>query len=249
MTRPRLAVPALVVVLALFPAGRLYGAAGPAPAGGEAGTGLLRVADPEEAAADTLRFRHGDHGAFECAACHATGRPTTRANQAWCAECHHSGAAFARCGDCHASGDLAGQRRVTRILRLSVGEPVRRVLPFDHRVHSSVACRDCHTGMPMAGAVRECGACHEDHHRPDADCTACHTDPAEDAHTTAVHTEGCGGSGCHSGPAAGYGTMQRTRSFCLSCHQEMIGHEEGEVCVTCHLLPDAEGSTDAGDRS
>lgn len=210
---------------------------------GPSGAARAPGADP-----DTIPFRHAQHAEFDCRACHATGGATTSANQAWCAECHHSGAAFERCGDCHAARDVAGLRRVPRTLSLSVGPPKRRELPFDHAVHSSVGCRECHAGTAMPASVAECGACHEPHHRPDADCTACHADPPEDAHTLAVHTDGCGGSGCHAPPAAGYGSMERTRSFCLSCHQEMVGHEEGGLCVDCHFLPGREAGGD-GSRS
>lgn len=197
------------------------------------------------AAQEARPFRHRDHRQVECTACHSSERRHGEVviGAADCFSCHHSAANLeAGCQGCHAPEGPPARRTAVRELQLGVWSAARtRRLPFDHADHREVACMDCHRPPTMA-AARECAECHQEHHRPTADCAACHAEPAGDAHTAAVHLEGCGGAGCHA-PMAGieYGALERTRDFCLSCHQDQRDHEPGERCVRCHLLP--------GDRS
>lgn len=201
-----------------------------------AGPAIWNAASPAPAQQDTVRFRHEDHAELDCVACHATGRPTVRTEQAWCAECHHEGPGFARCGDCHPARALARAYDVSQILRTAAGGLQPRSLPFSHPRHASVECRACHRTGAMPRADRPCADCHAEHHRPEADCMACHRAPPPDAHAVEVHLQGCGGSGCHGEAAEGIEALGRTRSVCLSCHQTERDHEPGESCVRCHVL-------------
>ncbi len=192
-------------------------------------------------------FRHADHPTVECTACHSNrnrhGEVTVR-TQSDCFSCHHSTrtAAAQGCGDCHTPSQLGRVRQVSSTLRMSVGASQRlRALPFDHDEHADLRCVDCHGGGIRQTVQAACSACHEDHHRQSATsaCADCHEEHRADAHTAAVHTDGCTGSGCHT--ERRFDRMARTRQFCTSCHQDMIRHEPAEPCTNCHLVPEPGG--------
>lgn len=190
---------------------------------------------------DRQPFDHETHRDIACSRCHATERRHGEViiGPADCFSCHHTAPVVdAGCVSCHVEGELAGPRTVPREVHLGVwDEPRDRLLPFDHAVHDGVACEECHVGRNLS-ADRACAACHADHHRPEADCLTCHEEARPDAHTLAVHLEGCAGAGCHEPTAEiRYGEMEKTRSFCLSCHQDQKDHEPGERCARCHLVP------------
>src|SRR5690606_31841427 len=155
-----------------------------------------------------------------------------------CRSCHHTGSTAQACSRCHDAAAVAAQRYdVRRAFRPSVGTAENRTFAFDHRQHTGVECARCHVeGLALSAARVACSACHEDHHESSNDCMACHERPAVNAHTTAAHLT-CAGSGCHS--PAPVNASQRTRSLCLSCHQDMTDHQPGRRCVNCHALPAA----------
>ena len=187
-------------------------------------------------------FEHASHAAIACTDCHSFdtthGAITARAERG-CMECHHTSPVVDRgCEACHAGGPAPGA--VTMAIRLGVWSAARtREVRFDHDEHADVACATCHTGEIERAASTACAACHSEHHSPDADCALCHAPPPADAHSIAVHSEGCAGSGCHEDRAIP--ALARTRPFCLSCHQDLGDHEPGRNCAACHQVPDAGG--------
>lgn len=200
---------------------------------------------PDAAATMTRQeaFTHRQHATVECTACHSNrtrhGEVTVR-TQSECFECHHATrtAGAQGCGGCHSQAELGRVRQVSAPLRMTVWDAERvRALPFDHDAHGNLRCVDCHGGGIRQRVQTPCASCHEDHHPQAAstDCAACHEEHREDAHTAEVHTEGCTGSGCHTEPR--YTRMERTREFCTVCHQEMVDHEPGQLCMNCHLVP------------
>jgi nitrate/TMAO reductase-like tetraheme cytochrome c subunit len=187
-------------------------------------------------------FDHASHSGISCTDCHAFdtshGAITPTAERG-CMECHHTAPVVNRgCETCHATS--SAPRAVSMAMRLGVWSGAQtREVRFDHDEHSQVACATCHTEGTARAVSTTCATCHTEHHAADTDCTRCHAPPSPDAHTIAVHTEGCAGSGCHEDRTiAG---IPRTRSFCLSCHQDMEQHEPGRNCATCHQVPDAGG--------
>lgn len=195
--------------------------------------------DPRPAAQDTTRFRHDDHRTLDCQTCHETGQPTVTTNPRWCRECHHTGPRSARCETCHQAREYrARQLRATRSLKFSVADSaVRRTLPFRHEPHSELACSRCHTDPPALRATgAACSECHREHHRDEAECTACHVPAPTEAHPPEAHVT-CTGSGCHS--PAPFPEVPRGRNACLACHGEMSDHRPGRGCADCHVLPPA----------
>jgi hypothetical protein len=186
----------------------------------------------------TLVFSHREHRDVECSDCHSSEEShgalvITSVRQ--CRECHHTGELAQSCGSCHSDQELLPRRYTVReTFQLSVSDPDERQLAFSHAEHRDNACADCHR-QPLTLAVdRSCTSCHEDHHQPTVNCIACHTTPVDTAHTAVVHL-GCAGSGCHD-PVPFQG-VPRTRSLCLSCHQDLVDHEPQGNCVDCHPLP------------
>lgn len=207
---------------------------------------------PALSASQQARLRHGDHVAVPCTDCHATRGEThgqVTVGPGDCSSCHHgSRGARVGCGGCHGAAELAGRRTVRAELQLAVWEePRARRLPFDHREHDDLTCGTCHGGPSVERVTTACADCHEEHHRAEASCLGCHEEHREDAHTARVHTDGCTGSGCHADPS--YFALERTRNFCLVCHQDQVDHEAGNRCTECHLVrsPPGSGSSDPGD--
>jgi hypothetical protein len=197
---------------------------------------------------DTPRpFDHARHERLSCGACHGAGelhRTLTVRTARDCAACHHDPRRGGACAVCHAAPARAEARGVSAPLSLTVWEaPRTRTLPFNHRVHGNLACGGCH-GTPVTLEVdRKCGSCHLEHHRPEADCAACHPAPAPAAHPAEAHL-GCGGSGCHAPEVAPSPTL--SRSLCLTCHLGQRAHEPGRACAACHEIPGAARSMHAG---
>lgn len=206
---------------------------------------------PQAQAADTARpFDHADHSETTCLSCHTTdgshGRVTVvTADQ--CQSCHHDAEPARDCVGCHEGPGAipAGAHPFVQPIRLSVGDNTNRALPFDHATHASEDCASCHTGAQpqLSASGLDCTACHEDHHTDESPCMSCHVAaPATEHPVEQVHV-GCSGAGCHEDvpfataqPAA---TLPRTRSFCLTCHQDLVDHRVEDTCVACHALPDA----------
>jgi hypothetical protein len=183
-------------------------------------------------------FEHRTHEALSCRACHGAGdrhRTALVRTSLDCAACHHEDAAARPCGTCHGPRQLAAVAAVTTPLSLDVWSEARsRVLPFDHARHAAVACRECHGTPVTLSADVGCASCHAAHHRPAADCAACHAPARESAHGPAVHLS-CSGSGCHAPRRAPAPTASRT--LCLVCHDAQRAHEPAGECAACHLIP------------
>jgi hypothetical protein len=126
---------------------------------------------------------------------------------------------------------------VNRPLDLSVGRIEGRDLPYDHETHAGrVRCSSCHTeGLQRSAAEVDCASCHQDHHEPEVRCASCHVGLTEEPHTVDAH-RGCNVSGCHQ--LVPFEGVPRERNFCVTCHQDMEDHREGERCESCHQLPE-----------
>lgn len=199
-------------------------------------------------------FSHAQHRSVSCTECHSNSRrhgEVTVRTQSDCFSCHHatSTASAEGCGSCHGPAELGVTREVTSTLRLSVREEALvRALPFDHDGHGDLRCVDCHGGGTRQRVQTTCANCHEDHHPSSGDvsCASCHESQREPVHSAQVHVEGCTGSGCHS--EARFDRMERTRSFCLTCHENMSTHEPQEACLVCHLVPVDDPAVRSGPR-
>ena len=188
------------------------------------------------------RFQHDEHATYHCTECHSTGSPTTESNRKWCADCHHVNAGYSQCRQCHSVREIAPEPVHALVrFRLPPAEIRTRSLLFDHNVHGNVGCASCHTGGAELLAQSDCATCHTDHHRPDADCLACHQEPAATAHPAEVHLNlaGCGTAGCHVAEGLDYEAMLGERNLCLSCHVAQRDHEQPDPCGKCHLMGDA----------
>ena len=189
-------------------------------------------------------FSHARHRQVSCQSCHNStqqhGVLTVRTARD-CQSCHHGAQAVAgQCGTCHQAGEYAAKTYpVAQNMTFSVGQRARaRTISFDHRKHEGVSCAQCHRDpLTRSATPIQCNACHEDHHKPTANCMACHTQtraavhPPEKVHVT------CAGSGCHSTlPVEG---VPRTRELCLTCHQQLTNHRPNGNCADCHRLPAA----------
>jgi hypothetical protein len=203
----------------------------------------------------TPGFEHNPHGDVACSNCHAV-MPGHAAHVAvGCLECHgdagaRSGAATVRpaecqachhradpprdCARCHAPGEVAAPIGV--MVAVKAADRVReRELRFAHPRHAALACTRCHE-LPRVLPAPACSACHDRHHRADADCAACHAQPAAGTHDLTAHVS-CGGSGCHTNAAVI--ALPSSRPVCLVCHQDRTDHEPGRECAQCHLIREA----------
>lgn len=198
------------------------------------------------------RFPHSEHRAIDCERCHV--RPASHVTHpgAECVACHTRPAAFeslaersarecaschhAReersCRSCHESDDI-GARPVLATVHTAGGERVRvRSLTFAHALHVSVDCRSCHDDPVTRSFTGDCATCHEQHHRPDSQCTTCHESTTTPVHTSAVHS-GCAGGGCHGD--ATVLALAPTRNVCITCHEAQVSHKPGRECASCHV--------------
>jgi hypothetical protein len=210
----------------------------------------LAVARPGRPTADAIRFQHSQHRNVECTACHDTSRThgaVTLTAFAECRECHHQAPVATQCTRCHEQSELRRPYRTAQVVRIAGRAPQSRQLPFDHGPHARENCNACHTPGPAQSAANvTCTSCHEQHHRPEANCRACHQTPSPQAHTMASH-QTCTGAGCHSpSPLRG---VPRTRQVCLSCHTDLVNHMPGRNCIDCHTLPAARSAAAGGNGS
>jgi len=204
----------------------------------QAGPSSLRKAGP--APQERAPFDHQTHASVACTECHSSvdahGEHTVR-RAADCSSCHHRDAEKASCASCHTAADLTGIREVRSEVVLGVwSQPRGRWMAFDHEAHGDLECAECHVVGEQLTVDVSCGSCHAEHHGAEAACEACHEQPPAEAHPYEVHTGGCGGSGCHAAAEA-YAGLPRTRSLCLSCHQDLVDHEPDEGCAGCHMVP------------
>jgi hypothetical protein len=184
-------------------------------------------------------FRHAAHEAIACAECHGVGAQH-RAARTWtatdCAACHHDPARGLVCAQCHAPASYEAPRPTLLRMTLSVRpEPTARPTLFEHTRHAELQCAQCHN--PQAGVLLTpppCASCHVEHHRGEAECSACHAPAGPDVHDRAVHLT-CAGSGCHAVEEQRQPALSRT--MCLVCHVEQREHEPGGLCWQCHRVP------------
>jgi nitrate/TMAO reductase-like tetraheme cytochrome c subunit len=194
------------------------------------------------------RFEHARHRSVDCRSCHRTDEghgALSVVTLADCRACHHREPSTNDCTRCHAQSD-APTRTYTQVrpVELSVGlrDPARE-MAFPHERHSTLACGKCHTGELSLSARRvDCTQCHEDHHRPENDCAACHRAPAEGVHPpTAAHMT-CSGEGCHQ--RVPFEKPPVSRAGCLACHPDQKDHRRTKVCADCHAMPGSRGGTE-----
>jgi len=189
--------------------------------------------------APAVRFSHGDHRTESCSTCHSSrvrhGELLVKA-AADCERCHHVGPGREQCASCHRgatfpSGTL--QTLQTYTLAVKNASETRR-LPFDHARHQSVPCVRCHTdAVSRAPDGAACASCHENHHRPDANCVACHAGANPIAMHKPVDHPNCASAACHGTRAA---NLPATREMCLMCHTNQTRHAPGQVCEQCHKV-------------
>lgn len=193
--------------------------------------------------AGTPLFPHDRHSRIECSVCHTL---ETRhadlllARSEQCTACHHGPPAAASCTTCHGVAEIAGARSRPTQLELEVWPAPRlRTLPFDHARHDRIECTTCHSASRTWAPADNCSSCHTEHHRSEAACIDCHARPAGTAHTLDVHTGSC--RECHGPESAA--RMQRSRNFCLVCHQDQVDHMPAGNCADCHKLAPESGAT------
>jgi hypothetical protein len=185
-------------------------------------------------------FEHRRHENVRCVECHGTadrhGTVSLR-SPLDCASCHHDADRNLSCARCHDPVDLPEDRTVAQVLVLSTTDVVRhRALPFGHELHTATVCRDCHEAPVTLAATRPCASCHEQHHRADADCRACHGSEVQAAHQVEAHLS-CAAAGCHS--TRTLPPLNASRMLCLACHPLQADHEPGDNCASCHQVPGA----------
>jgi hypothetical protein len=242
LRHPRAATAVLVAVLATALAGaaparaRALSPADQAPVTGSASAEPQQRSTHSQSSPIQRPFDHNRHERLSCRACHGTGeqhRTLLVRTSMDCARCHHDPARVGTCRDCHATPPEPGAVAVS--LKLTVVDTARlRELPFEHRRHDAVACVNCH-GTPVTLAPnRECASCHAEHHRPEANCSGCHSTINRVVHPRHSHMS-CAGSGCHAPTVAPRPAL--SRNLCLTCHPEQRNHEPQGSCAACHGIP------------
>ncbi|HEX6031347.1 MAG TPA: hypothetical protein VFY90_07935 [Tepidiformaceae bacterium] len=182
-------------------------------------------------------FNHRDHRDVECTDCHTSrethGQVTIVAGVA-CQQCHHTRPVVDRgCASCHGAGELPAG--VATTIRMELGRrTLDREVRFQHAVHRTVGCAQCHSQGLSMRVERTCASCHQSHHTATATCVTCHNQPNRASHTAQVHTQSCAGSSCHESPS--YGAMTQGRNTCLVCHQDQTDHRPGQACAACHRV-------------
>ena len=151
-----------------------------------------------------------------------------------CQQCHHTRPVVDRgCARCHSAGELSAGVATTIRLELE-RRTLDRQVRFQHGVHRTVGCAQCHTQGLSMRVERTCASCHQNHHTAIATCVTCHNQPNRASHTVQVHTQSCAGSSCHE--SASYGAMTQGRNTCLVCHQDQTEHRPGQACAACHRV-------------
>lgn len=151
-----------------------------------------------------------------------------------CATCHHERNAARACSSCHGE-DAVGARPVLVAIHAAgrADSRVQSVL-FSHSIHADRECRSCHTQPVTRRFGGDCSICHEDHHRPEAECTTCHQAAGLAVHTSTDVHQGCAGGGCHDDAVVLQ--LRPTRNICLACHTDQRDHRPGQECVGCHAI-------------
>ena len=220
--------------------------------------------------AGAVTFSHDTHlkkkrttgEAFNCAACHQTGKgKRSHATMAdmekgkSCGACHNGTRAFsvAKCTGCH------------KVREVALQTPSTGTVQFSHRRHAAThPCTDCHarfftTGnSPHASMAQmekgaSCGGCHNGKVAFGVDkCTRCHpvreiryslagagkVTFSHQRHLATIRCEGCHtrlftpGSGNKKQTMAG---MTKGRS-CGGCHNGRIAFSVRENCAACHRV-------------
>jgi len=184
-------------------------------------------------------FLHAQHRDQACAECHETVEEhglTTVTTVSDCRSCHHVAPVADDCTTCHAAPGPAAPDEVERLLSFSVStSPERRSLPFAHSDHAGESCGSCHAdGIDRSAAEADCASCHAPHHEPSADCAGCHLPAEPGAHELATAHVGCAGAACHQDLP--FERVERSRSVCLVCHQDMVDHRPEGDCAECHAM-------------
>ncbi len=192
-------------------------------------------------AAESDTFPHDRHKSLACITCHASQREHTRLTfraPRGCQICHHETPAKLDCARCHTKGELGTPESVTVRVVVS-GSPARKhPARFDHTLHRSTPCLDCHTTavtLEAAPPVASCKSCHDDHHAAGRRCNACHAADADEA--VEVHTPperahvAC--DACHTPEIVA--RLVPDRAFCVTCHGEQNRHYVAQECTVCHF--------------
>lgn len=226
---------------------------GPAPAVAEDSVPVAQSAPSTRIVYVEGEFPHGAHSGVACAACHGAmpghvthvatactechvapeGAAALTPSPAECAACHHATDRPEPCAHCHAAPPAPPRAVATAFTVAGRPRGAERTITFDHVRHGAIACRTCHGAGATLGVERACVSCHADHHRPAADCAACHARFPLSAHDAAAHL-GCDGAGCHREPAVF--ASPAARNVCLVCHRDQVDHEPGGECHECHLV-------------
>ena len=188
---------------------------------------------------------HERHANVACRQCHEAPAPTSAgASASECSSCHHGRSQPFGCLHCH-DGEASDSPPPAVPLTFRIaGATAVRTVAVPHARHAELACTRCHTGDHQAGAAAQCGACHQRHHQPAANCAGCHLPPREGVHDAASH-RGCNGGGCHQDAAVL--ALPFVRAVCLMCHPAQVQHEPGGECATCHnLQPQKTAAGDVG---
>jgi hypothetical protein len=209
-----------------------------------ASRGSVSASAPPDASPQQINqdrpFRHAQHEAFACGRCHSSiqqhGRLLITSRQD-CLSCHHAPEQKATCQDCHSADSLAAYTyALPQTFQMGERTARERTLPFMHVEHEGIACATCHTEpVTLSARATSCESCHQEHHAATLDCVRCHQEaPPADVHPRIAHVT-CTGAGCHD--AQPFLEQERTRTLCLSCHQELNDHKPDVNCVDCHVLP------------
>lgn len=189
------------------------------------------------AARDT--FEHTRHRALACLTCHAVqgSARLTFEQPRGCQICHHQAPAASRCDNCHEAGEIAPPHASVVTVTVASHAARPRTVGFEHQRHAALRCVTCHTspvGLAVADSVRQCAACHGDHHEAARACGSCHSDRAAAApHAPPVEAHArC--DACHE--AATVARLVPDRGLCLTCHAAQRDHEPGGECTACHFL-------------
>jgi hypothetical protein len=221
----RHAIPALAA--ALLGAGAAAAQQRPAPALG-----------PQQQPPPTIE--HARHRGLACSACHNSrrrhGEVIVRTQQD-CQRCHHQGPGREQCSACHNLARLQRPQPQARAFQLSVSrDPVTISLRFDHQQHGQVPCTTCHgDALSRAATQADCAACHGQHHRPDATCTACHAGTQALARHKRTDHNACATAECHGAAGA---NLPSSREACLVCHHAQRPHYASRLCINCHQVRD-----------
>ncbi len=227
--------------LAPFPSGLILGVGGPfelGPSQPDERPGWAGAARPDLPNVPSDTFPHSRHRQLACLTCHLgrTGAKLTFVPPRGCQICHHQSGDPGDCASCHRPAALAPAVAVELAIAPAGRSSRLRSVTFSHDKHAKLRCTGCHsesvTRRP-ADSVTSCRGCHEQHHAPERDCSACHrTSTILVSHARPVRAHvGC--NACHATPAiAG---LSPTRSFCLTCHGANVDHHRDEECSTCHF--------------